>query len=362
VAEDLRNYIYVSQNKLDQLLGQMSPGELAKVGSETKIKLPGVEHSVKAEFDKQGNHFTQIRMVTEGLKSRGLLGEFLDYKPWFETSLGVDAMVVGDRVFYIGRTRIPQGFELRYAFQCSLKNHIGIENVSEEVLQSCGIDRKIDLGRNLKLTILGINSTSHLFAAAMGSASLAVDRSEDELNEQRETNPRRFQQFFASEKDLELYHANRPTSGDFVNLERGRDNNDAVLVLRGWFGGYRKGLVNPGRVSLLQSLKNLWEVLDPKPDRHGLFFADCVATLKRMHNFRELSKRIRSDEESEILKAIDRVADREPEQNVSIVGMRLLDGYCKDKLSRGARRVILASPLYISHSYFGLVQRSNSWF
>jgi hypothetical protein len=60
---DFRNYIYVSQTKLDQYMGQIDTAELSKVDIETKFKTPVFEHSVKTEFDSQRSRYKDIQTV-----------------------------------------------------------------------------------------------------------------------------------------------------------------------------------------------------------------------------------------------------------------------------------------------------------
>src|SRR5947208_3641389 len=104
MPKNFRNYIYVSQTKLDQYIGQMDPAKLSKVGTETKFKSPLLfEHTVKAEFDSQRNRYKDIEAVVSEVERRGLMGDLLDYKPWFTSKVRVRALLLGERVFYVGK-------------------------------------------------------------------------------------------------------------------------------------------------------------------------------------------------------------------------------------------------------------------
>ena len=164
--------------------------------------------------------------------------------------------------------------------------------------------------------------------------------------------PDSFTQFLQHCHDFDLYHANKPSEADYRVLRQYPGYNDMVWsLLTGWFGGYRKGLISPPAFSIWQSLRNLFMMGDVKKVIRSDSFAERLAALKRLHNCSMLSKRIRSDGESEILNAISGVAHGECDQAVEIVGIRLLDGYYKKAGSDRARRVILGSPLYLASSF-----------
>ena len=89
MSKDFRNYIYVSQTKLEQYIGQLDPARLSKVGTDTKIKTPLFEHSVKTEFEGTSNKYKQLGEVVREVERRGLIGDLLDYKPWFRATVRV---------------------------------------------------------------------------------------------------------------------------------------------------------------------------------------------------------------------------------------------------------------------------------
>jgi hypothetical protein len=349
MSKDFRNFIYVSQTKLDQYIGQIEPAKLTKIETETKFKAGPIEQSIKTGFEGQRNKYSRVQDVVKEIERRGLMGDLLDYRPWFRATVPVKAILLGQRVFYVGRLPLPGPLKIEYAFQCSVNHLVGIENFKDQIDRH-GIGN-INLP-NITLTVPSITSTNHSFATALFDVCRSIESSEPQLSEERDHDPDHFRTFFASKEDYELFQANTPTDGDYLILKRSLSYERDMFsdLFRGWFGGYRKGLVDPPPISIRQSFMNLMNFGSRRRFVHSHNFAARLTAFRRLQNFNALLKRANSDGESRILDAISSVAGQDCDQAVEIVGMRLLDGYYRRDRSRSEKRVILASPLYLSHA------------
>jgi hypothetical protein len=259
--------------------------------------------------------------------------------------------LLGGKVFYVGMLPNEGEMEVSYAFQTSLNHHIGIENHRAEIERYeriTGVENKIRLDR-LTVTVPRITSSNHMFAEALFNASHSIEKSESELLDKRQKDTDEFDGFFASKADFDLHQANKPSDRDYAITSEYRGYNNVISeMFRGWFGGYRRGLVEPPRFSLLQSARNLLRLGGVRGVVKSDDFPERLSALKRMHNFSAVSKRVRSHGESEVLNQIADVASGDFDQRLEIVGIRLLDGYYYKKGYRRPRRVILGSPLYLA--------------
>jgi hypothetical protein len=347
-----RNYIYVSPNKIEQCLAQMPPGVLSKLTSETKVKMPGFEQTVKADFEIKESHFRALDAIVEEVERRGLIGDFLDYKPWFRARLQVRALLSGwagnKKVFYVGSIRNADIVPVDFAMQCSLNNHIGIENHRSELerLSTGNMPQTLRLSR-LAITLPSVTSSNYMFAADLGAASSLVDESETKLLSQRilELEPR---QFFRSKEDHKLHELYKPSDRDqYVLEEYSSTNSELLLMMTGSFTPLRRGLIDPPKWSLVQTFRNLIQYR-PLAKRFGAkLINEKVDALRKIWNFQKISKRATTDPESKVLNSIMSIAHGTAETSIEVVGIRLLDGYYRRQGYSSERRVILGSPLYM---------------
>jgi len=275
----------------------------------------------------------------------------VDYTPWFHDRIAVKALLVRDRVFYVGHIRAARVLSVHYAFQCSLANHVGLSNEKLNALEdanSHGLDQKFDLGR-IALTLPGVTSNNYMFADALSSASDRIEAAEAPLLAQREQDDNHFARFFPSKNDFELYGSNKPSDYDLTLVDRYSDwNSDFYKLMRGAFHGYRRGLVNPPSFSVLQSIKNAFGNRYLRRAVGADTFEPKLAALKKLHNLRAILRRLSSDRESRILNEITTVSTVQPDTTIEVFGRRLLDGYYRCYGSSEERRVILGTPLYIA--------------
>lgn len=229
---NFRNYIYVSRNKAEQYLAQMPNEERLKVVSESKFKTPVLEQVVKieSESDKRESLFRDVDIVVDEVERRSLLGDFLDYKPWFRARLDVRAVLLGEKVFYIGSIRNADIIPVDFAMQCSLANLIGIDNHRQQIerVQSSGesIEKKLQV-RQLHISVGGFTSANPTFGADLHNASRLVDRHETRLLSERlsEMEPR---QFFKSKEHYERHERYKPTEQDQQVLSKYENANSKL--------------------------------------------------------------------------------------------------------------------------------------
>jgi len=350
-ATDFKDYIYVSNTKIEQYLGQMADATLSKVSSETKFKTPLLEHTVKAEFEGGAkNRYAELQVVVSEIERRGLVGDLLDYKPWFRQRIAVKVLLVRDRLFYVGRIRGGGVLQVNYAFQCSISNHVGFNPETRAKLEhanSHGLDQLFRDGP-IPVTLPGVTSSNWMFADALYSASDAASKAEPSLVDQAEATDEYYLRFFPSKREYELYLLNMPSDYDYELANTYPTlNRDMYRLMRCLFGGYRRDLVDPPRLSLLQTLKNIFGARSLRLAVGAERFSPKMSALKKLHNIGVLSARIRSDAESSILHKISAVASPDADTSVEIFGRRLLDGYYRNR-GGSDERVILGSPLYLA--------------
>lgn len=348
---DFRDFVYVSDNKVEQYLGQMDPASLSKVSSETKFKAALVEHTVKAEFERAApNRYANLQTVVAEIERRGLVGSLLDYTPWFHDRVSVKALLVRDKVFYVGRISAGSVLSVNYAFQCSLAHHVGMTSEKRTILEdasSHGLDQNFELGR-ITATLPGVTSSNSKFADSLSSASSSIQEAEP-LLQARERDDSHFARFFSSKSDADAYLANRPSDYEFSLANKYLNwNDDFYNLTRGWFRGYRDGLLSPPSFSLIQSIRNAF---GNRPLRRAVgedSFGPKLVALKKLYNLRTILRRLTSDAESRILNEIAAVSAVESDTTIEIFGHRLLDGYYRRERSSEEQRVILGTPLYIA--------------
>jgi hypothetical protein len=345
-----RNYVYVSRTKVEQYLAQMNAARLSKVSSETVFKTPVFEQKVAATFESPDSPFRGVDTIVSEVETKGLMGDLFDYTPWFRATLPVRALLIREKVFYVGRLQIRGMIPVDFAMQCSLSNHVGIENHRREVesLSSSGMEQKLRLPR-VVVTLPSLTSSNHMFAAALSQASQLVETSEAALLSRRMAETEEGRQFFRSKEDYDLHRLYKPTEKDQRDLEKySLVNGELEEMMRGSFTPLRAGLVKPPTWSLGQSLRNIVRYRAIRRSIGAELVADKVHALCRMYNFREVSQRATTDPESEVLNSIMNVSVGAPENSLEIVGIRLLDGYYHREGYDSERRVILGSPLYIA--------------
>ena len=351
---NFRNYLYVSDTKLEQYVGQLNNASLSKAGSEAKIKSPLFDYTVKTEFDSDSTKYTQLEAIVSEVKKRGLLGDLLDYTPWFEATVPVRPLLMGDRVFYVGTLPTSSVMPVSFAFQCSLNHFIGIENHRREIDRLgnfTGIEKKLDIG-GPTITLPSVTSSNHMFASALSSASNSINHSENELVMDRDSNPEHYDEFFQSKEDYELHQSFKPSEEDLRILAEYSIWNERLMELtKGWFRGYRQGLLNPPPFSIKQSLTNLVGINEVNKYLSRETALKKIKALKKLHNFQSVTRRITTDSKSKILNNILSVSIGETEGTVNFFGIRLLDRYYRNEGYSSEGRVILASPLFLTSSY-----------
>jgi hypothetical protein len=330
------------------------PNEVrSKIVSELKLKTPVHEQALKTEFEEENRSspFRDVDTVVYEVDKRGLLGDFLDYKPWFRARLDVRAVLLGTKVFYVGNLRNAGIIPVDYAMQCSLENVIGIENHRQEIerMRSTYALKGELRVQNMRIAVGGFTSGNAGFAADLLGASSLVDRSEAALlvEKMSELEPR---QFFKSKEDYESHERYKPNEQDQQVLSKFDSVNDRIRrMMSGSLTPLRRGLLDLPRWSLRQTLRNLGEYRALRKSFGPELIDKKIDAIRKMSNFRTISKRATTDAESRVLNAIMSVAHMDATtSSVEIVGIRLLDGYYRRKGYDTERRVVLGSPLYIA--------------
>ena len=345
---DFKNFVYVSATKLEQYSAQMA--QVPRVSTEIKLKTPLVEHTTKSELDPNAsNKYTQLQRVVAEVERRGLLGDLLDYKPWFRDRITAQALLVRDKVFYVGQRRISGSLPIHYAFQCSLANHIAsdYEKRRLEEANSCGIEQKFDMGR-IRVILPSVTSSNWMFASALSTASTSVDESEQRLLDEPGSDVEYIPRFFRSQEDFELHQKYKPSLRDLdVDQIDPWVNADLRRAMSGLFGRFREGLLEPPPPSISQTLANLFGIGAAKRAARSQFFESKLEVAKKLHNFEVVSRRVKSASESRVLEDILQLSSPSEDVSLEIVGIRLLDAYRPRGRSEDGR-VILGSPLYLA--------------
>ena len=341
-----RDYVYVSDRKINQMYSQMTSGRMGDVEVKGEATIGVAKAGITVKSRGTPDSIQKLRQVIDRLRSNGLIGTITSQSEYFEGQIRAHCLLLGAKVFFLGHEPIsgsvassdpwkPASAAAFVGLSCSLEHMIGGGYDGTEDLHLLSEPRGRAKGYGVKWTSSNVG-----FAGAL-LASDNIENRQAKLDELR----RDWQEKFAL------------SDSNLAALCRYEFLNSVIEVLHDDMFSFE-----------IKIFRDDWPPQEPKPHLTSrklyrpltwllgqeLYKSKIDALNKRKQLAKAVARTGIDPFRIEVLREIRRYAsDRRPpvstryspefmiEQTYDIVAVRLLDGEIDGD------RVILGSPLFI---------------
>jgi hypothetical protein len=325
----LRQYVYISGTKLDQLHPQIPPGFMsANIKGSGELSLGVMK--VKLESEAAGDSATDIarlRDVVKYIAGKGELGEPGSEFPFFSGKVYAHCLELGGQIFLFGTDRASTD-DILLGFSCSAKHMVGggYESNSYEAPGT-------EVGK-VRARHINVTSSNAQFASALASLDISEERVAELQQRHHQLRSDWLTKF-------------RPTKEELAAIAQRRFVNAGINFLH----------YNPMSQIEFSLFGNEWPPDEPKPPLKTTKLYKPIAWLlgdalyrQKLGALNKLLMYRKADEQTavlpmtqEILRTIKSQASSTEgsAQTYEYVAMRVLDGVVDGS------RVVLGSPLYL---------------